>query len=715
MQVKRRKTVLSCHCMKNLPRQIGNYILERKIGRGGTSEVWLARHASLHQRRVAVKILMTHDDESLERFRREANIASQLHHSNIVQIYDHGSYTSQNPPGQLHCTILEYVHGGSLQEYLERHGSLSLSDAVAIFQQIAGALDYAHTLDIVHRDVSPGNVLLEQSSGRALLTDFGIARDLSQKITVHSAIMGTPGYWSPEHTQSATVVTHLSDIYSLGVVLYAMLSGALPWDENDPPATRSAAPPPLRERGGRQVPPEIDRIIRTLLANDPAKRYPSAAAAAAELEQVIERHDSFTHIVSAAAAATGAPPATDALLNDGSHDPVALLLRDDLRKEPMAEAAERAVQLDHPDTIADLLDDWAAHGRLRLPLLGRLARIHQIESHNIYFYELRVLYEQRGEPAPIEEPDYTDETLPLEPARDRWQVELPQATAFANDDGGQLLLPGSLRVVSCPECSGKGKIVCATCTGKGRIYTVQAVEVPDEDPDADLVAAGEPAAMPARRSPDTDLLSALLQPTRAASAPTATRTTNVLVPCPECEGQGGLPCVRCDAMGRLLQKQAFRWQRIAYTFADHDELPAMYEKWVQRTCATHEIYAEQMAAPPAASQTNPQQPASAAFRKEWLEIPPIRCMIEQAQAALDEDTRIVLTEVRVRFLPVTDVVFDLTSTEVREEDLYRLSIYGFENAIPSDWRFLDWERVLFLFGGGFLLTLVLVLGFFILR
>lgn len=193
--------------MSSIPQQIGNYRLERKIGRGATSEVWLARHAFLEQRRVAVKILVAHDSETMERFRREAQVASQLRHPNIVQVYDYGIYPTPQGRGQFHCTVLEYINGSSLQHYLERHGKIALPEAVSIFRQIAHALDYAHSRDVIHRDISPGNILLEQAGGRALLTDFGIARDLAShtdKLTVQSTIMGTPGYWSPEHTHSAT-------------------------------------------------------------------------------------------------------------------------------------------------------------------------------------------------------------------------------------------------------------------------------------------------------------------------------------------------------------------------------------------------------------------------------------------------------------------------------------------------------------------------------
>jgi hypothetical protein len=178
----------------------------------------------------------------------------------------------------------------------------------------------------------------------------------------------------------------------------------------------------------------------------------------------------------------------------------------------------------------------------------------------------------------------------------------------------------------------------------------------------------------------------------------------VLVPCPECEGSGGLPCEKCDAVGRLVQQRAFSWQRRSQTFKTNDDLPGLDEHWLRRTCKVHDIYTERL---------QQHSPTEDAFQQEWQHVPRLKELIDQALAQADDTTRVILSEVTISFIPVTDIVFDLGSTSSPDDaSIYRLSIYGFENVIPPDWRFLNWERVIFVCSAGFLLALVLVFGYF---
>jgi predicted Ser/Thr protein kinase len=679
--------------MSSIPQQIGNYKLERKLGRGASGEVWLARHSHLQARRVAIKILLSQDQETLQRFQREASIASLLQHQNIVQVYDHGSYISSKPPGQFHCTIMEYVHGSSLQQVLDGRKRLPLSEALDIFCQLAAALDYAHRLDIIHRDVSPGNVLIEQSSGRVLLSDFGIARDLSHHITVSSAVMGTPGYWSPEHTRSATEVTHLSDIFGLGILLYVMLSGELPWGEDAGLHYQGVgAPPPLKERGIANLPPEMDQVLKTLLAIEPAKRYQSAGEAMRQIDAIMQRHHTVTRITMGLPRDDGTPQTVQTARLDGLEpDAIEQVLGADMQRALLSEARQRAEELRDPAEIRCLLDEWAAAGRLRRNLLGRLARLHRVSSRNIYFYRLRVLYEQRGAIETSEEPDYDEQVFPLEPERSRWQVPLPAVQGFAPDAGGQEVLPGSCRVVRCDDCAGRGKHICPMCQGKQRVYEQQAL---DEDSDEALAL---------------DIQAALLAQEQGRSGNVPGQATlpvrRMLVPCPECGGTGGFTCERCDGVGRLVQRSTFVWQRFPRSFADHDDLPDVDDRWLHKHCELHDVYCE-------TADAATYHPA-AALRSEWFDVPPLAALLEQAQAAASEHTRIVLSELSIGFLPVTDIVFDLgQQDEQNEAGLYRLTIYGFENAIPPDWRFLNWERVVFLCVLTFMFALLMVLAFF---
>lgn len=656
-----------------VPDQIGNYILEREIGHGASSEVWLGRHAHLQDHVVAVKVLMSQDRETVRRFQREAAIAARLRHPNVAQLFDYG-YSQP-----FYYTVMEYVEGGSLRNVLERHKRLPLPETLAIFRQVAAALDYAHSLGIVHRDVSPGNILIHKAGGRALLTDFGIARDGGAPITVMRSIMGTPGYLSPEHAQSASNVTHLSDLFSLGVVLYEMLAGDLPWDE--PPGLPEAPPfgpiTPIRERGVEGLPGDIDRVLRTLLALDPAARYASASAAVRDLDQICQRHEMATQILVGRTPALAEP----VQLQAGGVEPNAVetVLAADLMRGPIERAHRRAAELGSPAPLAALLDDWADQDRWRRKAhLGRLARLHKVTSRNVYFYTLRVLLERRSAPESQEEPDLKAQVFPLEPQVERWAVALPPAKSFDDDAGGRVSLPGSTRVVVCKDCTGSGMTVCATCEGKQRVYTTRTVPATSRaaaagaDGRTTVAAAGGAAA--------------------SQGASPAERAEQVLVPCPECSGRGGVNCARCTGVGRLVQRQSFRWSRQARLLEAEDDLPAVDENWLRKVCKAEVVYTQRQAA---------------GLRPEWAHLPALEPAIQQVQDLLDDNTRVALSELTVTLIPVTDVVFDLGKPG--ESGMYKLAVYGFENLIPPDWRFFNWERVVYWCVILFLLVLVAAL------
>lgn len=652
--------------MNSIPQHIGNYDLERELGHGASSEVWLARHKHLKQRQVAIKILMTQDRDSIARFSREASIATRLQHPHIVQIFDYGYYTPH------YCTVLEYIHGGSLAQLMERQGRLEMVDALRIFRHIASALDYAHSRDVIHRDVSPSNILIEQATGRALLTDFGIAREPNTSLTTSRAIMGTPGFWSPEHVRSATEVTHLSDLYSLGVVLYMMLCGKLPWD--NAPSTPNFVFTPLvtlKERGVSQLPSDVDRIIQMMLSVDPAKRFPSAQAALNELERVFVRHHRVTEVMlphDGAAAAGGAARDYEYEADGVEINEVETALGPDLLRAPVTEAYQRAEELRQPANVAQVLNEWSTQGYFRRPLLGRMAQLHKVSSRNIYFYELRVLYELRSQPELREEPDDQATIFALEPELDRWQVPLPPVQDFTSHEGGEMVLPGSARVAKCDVCSGRGKTLCPECKGKQRV-----------------VVTGSAERAPVSRAIAGTMATADVGPEQH------------LIPCPTCEGRGGLHCAHCDGLGRILQRKLFRWKRQRGTFRDSDELPQRQDQWLLRTCEPREIYCER---------------ATNGVRAEWQLVPALAAMLEESQEMTNDDKRIVLSEAAVSFIPVSDVVFDMGNARKNDANLHSLSIYGFEKRIPADWRFLNWDRIVLIVGGSFLLLLTVIFGVF---
>ena len=255
----------------------GRYEIGDRLGLGGMSTVHLAFDRRL-EREVAVKLLAEHlaDDPSfIARFKREALAAARLVHPNIVQVFDFGL---DDPTGR-HYIVMEYIRGQSCAEILRDRGHITVEEGLAIIGHACRGLDYAHRNGVVHRDVKPGN-LLRSDDGLVKLADFGIAKALSDEsaITQVGSVLGTAAYLAPEqaHGEEATA---RSDLYSLGVVTYQLLSGKLPYEAGS--LTELAlmqqreAPPLLNEITG-DVPPQLAAAVDRALNLDPGDRYESA-------------------------------------------------------------------------------------------------------------------------------------------------------------------------------------------------------------------------------------------------------------------------------------------------------------------------------------------------------------------------------------------------------------------------------------------------------
>src|SRR5438477_9056211 len=261
----------------------GRYRIIRKLGAGGMANVYLAEDQELG-RRVAIKILDDRhaaDDSFIERFRREAKNAASLSHPNIVSIYDRGEAEGT------YYIAMEYLSGRSLKELIVGRGPTPMRIALDYARQILAALGFAHRHGIVHRDIKPHNVVVD-ADGRLKVTDFGIARSGASQMTEAGSIIGTAQYLSPEQARGAAV-DQRSDIYSVGIVLYEMLTGTVPFTGETPLEIAmkhlSATPePPSVKRS--DVPRELDLVVLRALAKDPEDRYASAADMEADLARV---------------------------------------------------------------------------------------------------------------------------------------------------------------------------------------------------------------------------------------------------------------------------------------------------------------------------------------------------------------------------------------------------------------------------------------------
>jgi serine/threonine protein kinase/tetratricopeptide (TPR) repeat protein len=272
----------------------GRYEIERPVGEGGMAVVWLARDVK-HDRRVAVKILRRELSLSLgaERFAREIAIAAKLNHPNIVGVLDSGVLELGDV--QLPYYVMPLVEGPSLRDLLERDGPMSVDEALRLAAEIADALDFAHARGVVHRDVKPGNILIQ--AGHALVADFGIARAIDvagrpgSALTTES-VVGTPIYMSPEQCRGDEQVDGRSDIYSLGCVLYEMLTGAPPFEAPTPQAVSLAhcnTPVPSLEERRPGLPLSVQALVTRSLAKQPADRFATAGELRRELERLRTR------------------------------------------------------------------------------------------------------------------------------------------------------------------------------------------------------------------------------------------------------------------------------------------------------------------------------------------------------------------------------------------------------------------------------------------
>jgi hypothetical protein len=259
--------------------QIGHFRIQEEVGRGGMAVVYRAIDTRT-KGVVALKVLppqLAHDEKYLHRFLREGKNAGKLQHPNIVRVFETGSADGH------YYMAMQFVDGQTLTDYLRQSKSiLPTNEIIGLIRQVAGALDYAHGLGFLHRDIKPGNILLDKK-GNALLTDFGVAKVIDDEMTAYTVVgttVGTPAFMSPEQAHGGEL-DRRSDVYSLGVVAYSMFTGTMPFKAESQPALlhkvvyEQPTPP---EQFNPAIPPGILYTLKRVLAKSPSVRYPTAGA-----------------------------------------------------------------------------------------------------------------------------------------------------------------------------------------------------------------------------------------------------------------------------------------------------------------------------------------------------------------------------------------------------------------------------------------------------
>src|SRR5699024_7264188 len=264
------------------------YEIIRTIGGGGMANVYLARDLIL-DREVAIKVLrmeFANDTEFIERFDREAKAATSVSHPNIVNIYDVG----EEKDDHIYYMVMEYVQGMTLKEYIQTHSPVSIDNTLHIMKQLTAAISHAHANGLIHRDIKPQNILIDHD-GNAKVTDFGIAMALSAtSLTQTNSILGSVQYISPEQARGGKA-TKKSDIYSLGIVMFELLTGQLPFSGQSPVAIAlkhlQEDTPSIRDLD-QDIPQSIENIVLKSTTKDPTYRYQTADEMQEALEHALD-------------------------------------------------------------------------------------------------------------------------------------------------------------------------------------------------------------------------------------------------------------------------------------------------------------------------------------------------------------------------------------------------------------------------------------------
>lgn len=618
--------------------ELRNYKLLERLSQEELATVYRAAHLTL-DRPVHIHLLRRHDWISASRFQLAARLAARLSHPNLVAVIDAGhddKYGDYLVTPQLDARPLSAI----LAE-----GALTPLQAVRVAVQVAAALDYLHSQDVFHRDVQPANILVGAES-LAYLANLSLAAspDTPDFSSIDEADYLTP-YSAPEQRLTRGEAGAALDVYSLGAVVYHMLSGEVPPAPDAPgEADAQRSHPSLAGRDPALA--AADRVVRRMLAPAPNTRYASAGAAAAALRQALRGQidqasadmEESRWEASAEWLENPVETALGSTLNEGF-------------KDYLTRTRKRADELHRRDVIRRILNRWSRDGFFRRRALGQLIAPEQIVSYNVYFYELRTLYELRTPPEPRNRPFKPEDRNSNQLPADVWDAPVPEVGPFDAVTPTEVPLPSSTRILSCPECAGATIVRCNECKGTGTVEKVRKVSNPDN----------------------------------------TTVDETLTTPCPACRGYGKQQCAKCQATGNLVEEQVFTWSRRARLFENTDDIDDLPQLAIKRRLE-----------PVFAGPINP-------FEGRWHSVAPLAELLRTAIAEADPDARLNAAELKIQGATITEMDFLL------DEKPQRLYLVGFDNELIGDWSLLNPERLLVaaLVAALALITLVALALFFL--
>ncbi len=580
---------------------INTYEIVERVGQDELATIFRARHQTL-ERDVWLHVLRKTNWLAISRFQLAAKLGARIQHSHILPVLDAGQHERYG-----HYMTTPPVVAQPLQSLLDA-GPLDLPLAIRIFTHVGQAIDELHRHDVIHRDIQPQTILVDDH-GNAYLTGFTLAwtpdgPDLSQ---LPEADYLTP-YAPPEQTLDNAAPNPNIDVYALGAVLYHMLTGETP---------QEADPMPLSSYNPALAP--ADRVMQRMLAPQPNLRYATAAQALAALRSVLRPLD---------------PNALPDELDDQSaqwlENPVEIAVGDRLNAVFLERTRERAERLHNGDGVRHLLDLWSDNTPIRRKQIGQLIHIDQIVSFNAYFYDLAVVYETRTEPERRRQPLVSNLPKAEEPEPDRWQVAVPvPADPFAAVPETEIVVPHSERSLVCRACAGQGQIRCPNCEGAGSLEIKRTIK-----------SGGR------------------------------TQVEVQTVDCPDCQGEAHSVCDECDGAGRLLEQSVFQFSRRGRLWQNTDDIEGLPQKMLEQRSET--IFQGEI---------DPSDPA-------WQSVPALQELLAEAMADADEeDTQLVVCELTIRGVPVTEVDY------VYSDKPHTLAIVGFDEEVQGDMTLVDTGRV----------------------